>query len=37
MKTALQLSHVGRAIDGYSIVFLVLGMALAAALFTVGG
>lgn len=37
MKTALHLSHVGRAIDGYSVVFLALGMALAAALFSIGG
>ena len=37
MKSALQLSDIGRAIDGYSVVFLVLGMALAVALFTVGG
>lgn len=37
MKSALQLSTVSRAIDGYSIVFLALGMVLAAALFTVGG
>jgi len=37
MKSALHISTVGRAIDGYSIVFLALGMVLAAALFTVGG
>lgn len=37
MKSALQLTHIGRAIDGYSVVFLVLGMALAVALFSVGG
>jgi hypothetical protein len=37
MKSALQISNVGRAIDGYSVVFLALGMALAFALFTISG
>jgi len=36
MKTALNLARVERAIDGGSIVFLVLGMTLAVALFSIG-
>lgn len=37
MTTAQSLSTAGRAIDVYSIVFLVMGMLTAVALFTVGG
>ena len=36
MKTALQLARVERAIDGGSVMLLILGMALAAALFSLG-
>ena len=36
MKTALRLAHVERAIDGGSIVLLILDMAMAVALFSIG-
>jgi hypothetical protein len=36
MKTALNLARFERAIDGGSILFLVLGMILAAAVFSLG-
>ncbi len=36
MKTALNLARAQRAIDGGSLLLLVLGMSLAVALFTLG-